>query len=152
MALTETTTRRGAQMKDGDLISYKARGGANYGNVCPGCLAVVEAGGYGRTYAPDLANGIFAGVVEDGVDNTAGSDGDERFTAWNEGTHVFNYSADGAAYGTATIANVGDEVYIVNNDTVGPAGAATNDIKCGKIVDILAAGKMVRIDIRGYAI
>lgn len=150
---TDVTTMFESLRKDGDLISYKVNGGATVGNVCAGCLAAIDTAGYLLTSGVDTASFLFAGVTNEGDDNTAGSDGDDEVEVWRKGTFVFDFTQGGVNLGTATQAMIGKEVYLKNNRTVtDTTGSTTASIKCGKIVQILNGGLQVRIDITGYAI
>ena len=100
---------------------------------------MVSAAGYAIAGA-DTADCYFIGVADETVDNSAGSAGDESIRVHREGTFVF------AASGMAQ-ANVGDTVYIVDDQTVGLAATTSNDVQCGTIVEVISATS-VRIDIK----
>lgn len=104
-----------------------------------GTLVSTNATGY-CVNGTDTTAEIFAGVNEEGVDNSAGASGAKYAKkVKREGLYIF-------AIAGATQAVVGKSCYIVDNVTVGLAATTTNDICCGQIVEYISATK-VRIDI-----
>ena len=94
--------------------------------VFGGALCCVNAGGY-CLEGSDTAGLIFQGWATEQVDNTSGDDGDLTIVLRRRGLVK-------VILGTAiTIANVGDNVFLVDDQTVDLAGNCTNDIFCGII-------------------
>lgn len=92
--------------------------------------------------AGDVAGGVTAGVVAGEVDLTSESAGGARVELYREGVFEFTYGPGGA-----TDANVGDTVVWADDQTVTTAGAATNDVTAGQIVEVVSATK-VRVQIK----
>jgi len=91
-----------------------------------GSYVCVRADGY-ATPGNDAAGLIFEGVAVEHVDNSLGDDGDKVVVLRRRGLVK-------ATLGTAiTIANVGDSVYLVDDQTVDVVGNTTHDIFCGII-------------------
>ena len=94
--------------------------------IYAGAFVCVNADGY-LVPGADTAGLIFQGVSTEYVDNSAGSDGDEDCEVRRRG--LFK-----ALMGTAiTQANVGDNVFLVDDQTVDLTAHTTNDIFCGII-------------------
>jgi len=94
--------------------------------VFGGALCCVNAGGY-CLEGSDTAGLIFQGWATEQVDNTDGDDGDLTIVLRRRG--LVKVILDTAI----TIANVGDNVFLVDDQTVDLAGNCTNDIFCGII-------------------
>ena len=91
-----------------------------------GAFVCVNADGY-AVEGSDTAGLIFMGVATERKDNTDGEDGDLDVVVRRRGLVK-------AILGTAiTQANVGDNVFLVDDQTVDLAGNVTNDIFCGII-------------------
>jgi len=121
MALTTGVNRK---KKDGDLLALIVK---NASTVYKGALACVGADGY-LIAGADTAGLIFAGVA---YESLAGN-GVLRCRVERKGLYLFNIAA-------ATIANIGDAVFIVDDNTVGLAATTTNDIYCGVIANFESA-------------
>ncbi|HCU69238.1 MAG TPA: hypothetical protein DGF30_08440 [Desulfomicrobium sp.] len=93
--------------------------------IYAGALVCVNADGY-LVPGGDTAGLIFVGVSEEQKDNTSGDDGDLTCSVRRRG--LFR-----CAIAAATQANVGDNVFLVDDQTVGLAATTTNDIFCGII-------------------
>jgi len=116
--LTEYTdgVELGFPVDDGDTI---------YG----GAFVCVNADGY-AVPGSDTAGLIFEGVATQQVDNSAGLDGAKTVVLRRRGLVK-------AAIAAATQANVGDNVFLVDDQTVGLAATTTNDIFCGIIAGFI---------------
>ena len=91
-----------------------------------GGFGCVNADGYALPGA-DTAGLIFQGIIREYVDNASGSNGDEDVIMRRRGLIK-------ALMGTSiTQANVGDEVYLADDQTVDLVGNVTNNIFCGII-------------------
>ena len=94
--------------------------------IYAGGLTCVNAAGYALPGA-DTAGLIFAGVALEQVDNSLGSAGDKTVVLRRRGLIRMTFATAIAQ------ANVGDNVFIVDDETVDVAAQTTNDIFCGII-------------------
>lgn len=94
--------------------------------IYAGSFVCVAADGYALPGA-DTANLIFKGVATEQVDNSSGSDGDLEVVLRRRG--LFKAILDTAI----TIANVGDNVFLVDDQTVDLTANVTHNIFCGII-------------------
>lgn len=124
-ALTED---RRLEKYAGDELPYKVAGNTT---IYANSLVCLNASGY-AVPAGDTANYKFLGVAAEYVDNSAGSNGDKQVRVWRKG--VFEFGASSMA-----ITNIGDAVYVLDDQTVGTAAQATNDVGCGKIAGFKSA-------------
>lgn len=91
----------------------------------------------------DTASTTFAGVLRE--HKTGNASGTTACEVWQEGDFEFGFS------GTATEADCGKLVYLVDDQTVALAATTTNDIACGYITEYVSASKvMVRIDAHAF--
>jgi len=91
-----------------------------------GALACVNADGYALE-GSDTSGLIFQGIAMDQKDNSSGSDGDLDIVLRRRGLVK-------VIMGTAiTIANIGDNVFLVDDQTVDLVANVTNNILCGII-------------------
>lgn len=98
--------------------------------IYAGALVCVNADGYAVAGA-DTAGLIFMGVAREQADNSAGQDGDINVTVRRRGLFKM-------AFATAiSIANVGDNVFIADDQTVDVAGNVTHDIFVGIIASYI---------------
>jgi len=94
--------------------------------IFSGGFVCVGADGY-LVPGADTAGLIFHGVSRENVDNSGGSDGDLNCKVRRRGLIK-------AVMGTAiTIANIGDNVFLVDDQTVDLVGNVTHNIFCGII-------------------
>lgn len=105
--------------------------------IFEGALVEVTSAGYADN-AGDDAGAVFAGVAQDTVDNSAGSAGDLDIVVRQGGIVKL------AAAFSAAAANVGDEVTLSDNQTVDLAANTTNDVTCGRIVEVVSSS-VVRV-------
>lgn len=100
--------------------------------IFAGSLVVVDGTtGYAEA-GSDAAGKIFVGVAREHVKDVSGVEGTESVIVRRRGLFLFAIAA-------ATQANVGDAVFIVDDETVGLAATTTNDIYCGVIAAIKSA-------------
>jgi len=104
-----------------------------------GALVCVNAAGY-LTPGDDAANLVLAGVSHDRYDNSAGANGDIDGVVERDGLHLMNMET------AITQANVGDRVYIVDDQTVDLVANVTNNVFAGVIAEYLTT-TMAYIDI-----
>ena len=96
-----------------------------------GALVAVNADGYALE-GSDTAGLIFQGVAMGQADNSFGANGAISVVVRRKGLVKCVIAA-------ITQANVGDKVYLVDDQTVGLAATTTNDILCGKIAGYVDA-------------
>lgn len=125
------------QEKQGHVCTYALGAGKR---VFKGSLVVLEGGTGLLEAGTDTAARTFVGVAYETGDNLAGANGAVSARVQKQGTFV--YSASGASQSW-----VGQAVYIVDDQTVGLASVAVNDIECGRVVECLSAARVrIRID------
>ncbi len=91
-----------------------------------GVLITIDANGFAKNGA-DTAATFFGGVSLEAVTGGAAS-GDNTIRAARSGIFAFAMTGGGAA------GDLGQPVYIVDNQTVGLAGDTTNDVPCGTLI------------------
>jgi hypothetical protein len=91
-----------------------------------GSLICVNAAGYALPGA-DTAGLIFVGMAMERVDNSLGNAGDKKVVVRRRGLIRMTFQT------AISIANVGDNVFIYDDEKVDLAGNVTNDIFCGII-------------------
>jgi hypothetical protein len=99
--------------------------------IYAGALVAVDADGY-LVPGADTAGLIFQGFAIEQVDNSTGDDGDLSCRVQRRGLIK-------CAIAAATQANIGDNVFLVDDATVGLAATTTNDIFCGIIAGYIDA-------------
>lgn len=93
-----------------------------------GAMVMTNAAGYAIPGA-DTASCVFQGInLYEQVDNSSGSDGDENVTVTRTGIFRMAFNT------SISQSNVGDECYLVDDQTVDLVGDTTNDIMVGVIV------------------
>ncbi|MBW1916404.1 MAG: hypothetical protein JRI57_00065 [Deltaproteobacteria bacterium] len=134
-ALTED---RRLEKYAGDELPYKVAGNTV---IYANSLVCLNTSGY-VVPAADTANYKFLGVAAEYVDNSAGANGAKSVRVWRKG--VFEFGASAMA-----ITKICDCAYVLDDQTVGTAAQATNDIACGKIAGFKSATSvLVDIDMR----
>ncbi len=134
--MTAVTVSRDDKQSAGDMQEGVVAASTK---IPAGCIVAINTSGFAVNGA-DTASFLFGGVAADTVDNSAGAAGDEKIALYIEGTFEFAFS------GTASQADFGKSVYIVDNATVGLAATTTNDVLVGKICEFVSASK-VRVKI-----
>ena len=115
------------ELKDGVEIPVPVDDGDK---IYGGALTCANAAGY-LVPGSDTAGLIFMGVAMEQKDNTDGLDGDLDCVVRRRGLVK-------CIMGTAiTQANVGDNVFLVDDQTVDLAGNVTHDIFCGNIAEYI---------------
>lgn len=97
-----------------------------------GSYVCVNAAGYALP-GSDTAGLIFEGVALHRADNSLGQAGDIQVTLRRRGLIKATFATP------ITIANVGDNVFLVDDESVDLAGNTTNDIFCGIIAQYIDA-------------
>lgn len=133
--MTATTVERDTPLKEGVLFTRKVAGTKK---ILAGTIVALNATGY-ATPGAVAATLVADGRAEETVDNTDGADGDLNVTV-RKGVFRFANSADADLI---TIAEIGDNCYIVDNQTVAKTSDTNARSVAGKIVDVDAAGVWV---------
>ena len=116
------------EYKEGVEIPVPVDGGSE---IFAGAFVCFNANGF-LVPGSDTAGLIFAGIAREHVDNALGDDGDLNCIVRRKPTLVK------ATLGhTITQANVGDNVFLVDAQTVDVAAQTTNDIFCGIIAEFI---------------
>lgn len=131
--MTAIATERDTQRRNGMQAAYPVLAGAK---ILAGTLVALTAAGYaqGGATATTLKS---VGMAEVTADNTAGASGDIKVQVRR---HDWFRFANSAAGDLITIADIGSNCYIVDNQTVAKTdGTATRSI-AGKVRDVEPAG------------
>lgn len=131
------TQDRDTKMRDGVLFSRKM---AATKKIFAGTLACLNATGY-STPGATATTLVADGRAEETVDNTNGADGDVSITI-RKGVFCF---ANSTAGDLITIAEIGDNCYIVDDQTVAKTNGTNTRSVAGKIEDVDSAGVWVRV-------
>lgn len=122
--MTALTEDRSTQRMDGELLDIPV---AASQKIFGGAAVCVNAAGYALE-GSDTAGLIFMGMAQEQKDNSSGSNGDKVIVVRCKG--FFKMILDTAI----SQANVGDDVFLVDDQTVDLAANTTNDIFMGQIV------------------
>lgn len=140
--MAAASANRDDKRQDGKLKAHLVAASTT---IYKGTLTCHNATGYLKPGA-DTASFKFAGVAYEKGDNSDGADGDLECRVEKDGEYELAYNG-----GDATQALLGQEVYIVDDQTVDEdAAVTTNDIKCGVITEVISVSK-VRVRIDNYA-
>lgn len=121
--MTALAQDRDTRRKDGVQLDLEV---AASQTIYGGAFVCVNAAGYALE-GSDTSGLIFQGVAKARVDNSSGSNGDKSVVVQRRGLHL-------AILDTAiTIANVGDNVFLVDDQTVDVVANVSNNIYCGVI-------------------
>ena len=124
---------RNTPYRDGLYISVPVKAATK---IYAGSLVVAD-GGYAKP-AAKAANLVALGRAEHLADNSGGANGDIQVQV-RRGT--FRWGTVAAAAGKVTVAEIGKDVYIADDQTVDKRDAATS--KAGKCLGVDAAGVWV---------
>ncbi len=130
--MTAITALKDTRRQEGVILPFPVEEATK---IVEGALVSVNAAGY-AVNATDTASERVVGVATAEADNTSGADGAIDVTVWTDGVHDF------VSAFSATIANVGDKVYALDNQTVDVAGSLTNDILVGVVVGVISTSKV----------
>ena len=141
--MTVAAADRQFQRKQGQLVQYPviAADIIYKGTMVTTPVGEATNSGYAKPGTNELLS-MFLGVAAIRADNSSGLIGAETVDVWTTGTFEFVFS------GTATQADVGKKVYIVDDQTVAFEGLTTAFmIEAGTIVEYVSATVVrVRID------
>lgn len=121
--MTALTEDKALQYTEGVELPFEVEESTE---IFGGSFVCVNAAGY-AVPGDDAAGLLFMGVATEYVDNSSGADGDKSVVLRRRG--LFKAILDTAI----TIANVGDSVYLVDDQTVDIVGETTHDIFAGII-------------------
>ncbi|MEN6375333.1 MAG: hypothetical protein ABFD75_11225 [Smithella sp.] len=99
-------------------------------NIYAGATACVNAAGY-LVPGADTAGLIFQGMSREYVDNSSGANGAQTAVVKRRGLIKMTFAT------AISIANVGDNVFLVDDDTVDLTANVTNKIFCGIIAEYI---------------
>lgn len=122
------TSDKQIERTDGVQLAFPVNGTSK---IYAGALVCVDADGY-LVPGADTAGLIFQGIAMQQRDNASGDDGDQLCVVQRRGLVK-------CAIAAATQANIGDSVFLVDDETVGLAATTTNDIYCGIIAGYVDA-------------
>lgn len=128
---------RNTPMRDGTMLSVPAAASQRF---YAGALAAINAAGY-ATPGATATTLMGAGRVESSVDNTAGADA-EAVVAIRKG--IFRYEND--ATDTVTRAHIGQDCYMVNDQSVASNNGTGSRSVAGKVFDVDPDGVWVKFD------
>lgn len=114
--------------RNAELVGYPVAASTE---LFAGTLLCLNASGYAVDGA-DTAGLTFAGICQRAVDNSDGAAGDETVEVWTRGAWLLTGSG-------FTAADVGELVYLIDNNTVGLAASASVDehIVVGSIIEVV---------------
>lgn len=108
--------------------------------IWQGAIVVME-GGVAKSGKTGVGL-VVLGITEETVDNSAGAAGDLKVTARRGCWRVANLAAD-----PVTAADVGADVYLVDDQTIArTSGGATRSV-AGKLIDVDGIGAWVRLGV-----
>ena len=128
---------RKTPMRDGETIQLQLAASTK---IYAGAMVAKNASGY-AVPAADAANLVVMGRSEQYVDNSAGANGDETVLVRRKKTFKYKNSAAHPA----TIANIGSNLYVEDDETVSTSGG-TNNIVAGKCIGVDSDGVWVEIE------
>jgi hypothetical protein len=134
--MSATTSDRVMERKGTDFQDYPVKANTK---VPAGTLVCIDSSGW-AVPAADSAGYKFVGVAYAQADNIGGANGDKYVRCRRTDSWKFAYT------GSLSQANVGDAVYIVDNQTVALAASTTQDIKAGIIHEYIDAN-FIYVDI-----
>ncbi len=123
-------------MRDGESIELQVAASTV---IYAGGMVAKNASGY-AVPAADAANLVVMGRAEEYVDNGSGANGDKTVLVRRKKAFKFKNSASNAV----TIAHIGGNVYVEDDETVASAGGS-NNIVAGKCIGVDSDGVWVEI-------
>lgn len=127
--MTALTADRKTDIRDGEVLTLQVAAAAV---IYAGALVAVNATGF---LAPAVAGaGIVMGKADGYVDNTSGADGDVSLEVR---TGLLKYINDG----TITVADIGADAYVVDDQTVAAAGT----VVAGAIKSVDSDGVFIQV-------
>ena len=137
--MTALTASKGVRRRDGEFFS---RGVAANAKIFAGAIVCLSAGF--AVKGTSALNLIADGVAEESVDNTGGAAGAIAVQT-RPGNH---YCVNSLAADLITVAEIGTDCFIVDDQTVAKTSGGGTRSRAGKILDVDAAnGVLVAIGI-----
>jgi hypothetical protein len=130
------TAERATTERTGDLYSRPV---ATAVKVYAGSIVMLNATGY-ATPGATATGQVADGVAVETVDNTSGADGAKTVTV-SKGIFKF---ANSASADLITIAEIGDDCYIVDDQTVAKTSGTSTRSIAGKIMAVESDGVFVK--------
>ena len=124
-----TSRKANTDSQQGVVLSFEVKASTS---IPEGALVALD-GGYAINGGDDSGT-TFVGVAEESVDNSAGASGAVKIKVLTQGVITTKISS------TATIATVGVEVYVEDNQTVSILANAANEVYVGRVVEFIDAG------------
>jgi len=121
--MTALLMNRYTKYRDGLISAHPVKGNSR---IFKGSLVCCDATGY-AVPGSDAAGLAFLGIALEEANNTGGADGAIRIRVQTQG--VFSLAKSGAI----TQANLGQWVYVSDDQTVALAPTVTNDVLCGRL-------------------
>lgn len=128
---TPLTTDRDTQSRIGNSVDLTLKSNET---IFAGSLVSLDANGEAVS-ATDTSGESVVGRAEIKVDNAAETSNDGLTIKVKRGIFLF-----ASATNAITIANYGDIVYVVDDQTVGRTNEVSNNVEAGRIVDVESAG------------
>jgi hypothetical protein len=126
--MSALTKDRNTVRKEGDYAAYLVKANVK---IFAGSMVCIDSTGYAIP-GSDTAGLKFVGISRGYADNTGGADGALSVEVWRRGS--FELAASGM-----TRANIGESVFVVDDQTAGLAAATANDVPCGKVSEYNSA-------------
>lgn len=129
--MANLTTDRKSMRKDGTLFTLPVAGNTV---IYAGSLVSINAEGY-AVPAGDRPGETFAGKAYTRADNRGGANGDVTVDGHRSG--VFEFNAIGM-----TQADLNQDAYVVDDNTVARGTIRLRHVKCGKIVEVVSSASV----------
>ncbi|MCB1219274.1 MAG: hypothetical protein H7A35_05490 [Planctomycetales bacterium] len=135
--MTALTESRYTRHREGTVTAHKVKGSTQ---IFKGGIVCADSTGH-AVPGSDTAGQTFIGVAIEDADNSSGSDGDVNVRVMARG--VFSF----AKGGSITQADLGQPLYIVDDQTVAVVSTVTNDIQAGRLEGFDGTDVWLRIDL-----
>ncbi|MCB1216433.1 hypothetical protein KDL44_03520 [bacterium] len=135
--MTALTQSRYTRHREGTVTAHAVKGAVR---IHKGGLVCADATGYAVPGSDSLGQ-TFIGVAIEDADNTDGADGALSVRVMARG--VFSF----ARGGSITQADLGQPLYIVDDQTVAVVSTVTNDIQAGRLEGFDGNDVWLRIDL-----
>ena len=136
------TKGRNTRRAEGDVDNHPV---LNAVNIFPGAMVVLDANGNAKPAVTEL-NAVPVGRAEEAADNTNGAAGD---ISVNVKRGVFRYE-NSSAGDEITRAHIGDDCFIVDDQTLALTDGTNTRSVAGKIVNVDALGVWVALGVTQF--
>ncbi|ESQ78505.1 hypothetical protein [Asticcacaulis sp. YBE204] len=133
--MAAATKERKTDIRDGGYLKPPMAAGVK---IYKGTVVVRTSAGYARPGRTSTTDKVL-GIAQETVDNTSGSNGDKRITVRKTVANLGNSASADAL----TIADIGNEVYLVDDQTVAKTSDTNARIVAGKLFDLDDRGPWV---------